>query len=227
MGLIINTNGSGYTTATKVRSTYGFSQTTDISDADLNSLIVYASRQLHRDISTRFWNVRLVGSIDGATTTYATPHGYLADRNLDSVVNAQDVTVYGVKRNTDGTLTRTTLTVSAVDAFGGKLTLSSAPTTSAYDWLEADYESYGVPVYSDMLEAAANALSAHLVYLRARDPAKVTLAQLKGGSLGPESLDAAVAFSTGSRFLHEYRAIVSLIKAKKIRAANDPKPGDA
>lgn len=218
MGLVITNPGSGYTTAAKARSYAGLT-TADADDTLLGTLIIYCSRGLSRDITTRRFGERLVGQIDGVNLVFQTAYRYIADRDVNLVVNGSDVTVRGVKVNTDGSKTLTTLGVASIDSFAGKVTLSVAPTSSLYDYLEIDYESYHAPVYSDQLEEAANALVAHLVWLRNRVPGGMTVAQLKGlGSAGGlEMLNGHAAFSAGSRWLAQYMAVVQRIRTGKLR----------
>lgn len=213
MGLITISNGAGYTTASKVRNAMGLSATGDISDADLLTLIAYCSRLVSRDLTTRHFREKLSGTIDGSNAIFSTSEPFIADRDIDAAVTTADVAVYGVVQDdTTLTLTRSALTVSAIDAFTGKVTLSTAPATTN-DWLEIDYESYRCPVYVDMLEHATNLLTAHFVVVRNKDPAKVTMAALmqSGGESGYSK--NGVAWSQSSRFLVMYTDYLRRLRA--------------
>lgn len=218
MGLVITNPGTGYTTAAKVRSYAGLT-TADADDTLLATLIQYCSRGLSRDITTRIFAETLVGDINGTNVVFQTARRYIADRDLNLVVNGSDVVVRGVKLNADGSKTLTSLGVASVDSFAGKLSLSVAPTSALYDYLEADYEAYYSPVYSDMLEEATNALVAHVVWLRNRVPGGATVAQLKGlaSAGGIEMMNGSVAFTAGSRWLVRYVDIVNGIRQGKVR----------
>lgn len=206
MTLIERTVGSGYTTATKVRNYAGLPSTTDVNDADLATFIKYASAELHRDIAVRHNAERLTGNIDGSNAVYLLPTPYVADRNLDGSVTVADLEVRtATVDSTTGAITRAAVTVSSIDARQGRVTLQSAPASSV-DWIEADYESYDGPVYVDDLERACNALVAHYVYVRNKDPSRVTLAQLKGPTP-----------ATGSKWLDEYKRIVRDIKVGELK----------
>lgn len=206
MTLVERTVGSGYTTATKVRNYAGLPSTTDVDDTNMATLIKYASAELHRDIATRHNAERLTGNIDASNTVYLLPSPYIADRNLDGSVTTADLEVRTATVDaTTGAITRSTATVSSIDARQGRVTLSAAPATTV-DWIEADWESYAHPVYVDDLERACNALVAHYVYVRNKDPSRVNLAQLKGGA-------------SETKWLDEYRRIVRGIRNGELRGA--------
>lgn len=211
MTIINRSIGSGYATASQVRAYSGVPSTTDTSDADLATLIAYASAELHRDIAIREMAVRLSGDIDGSNTTYLLPYPYVADRNLDGSVTTADVEVRTATRDADtGAITRSTATVSSIDARQGRVVLSSAPA-STVTFIEADFERYLCPVYSDDLTRACVALTAHYLYVRNRDPSRVTLSQLKGSGDGVR-WNSSGASSFNSKFLDEYRRIVRTIR---------------
>ena len=222
MGLVITSPGAGYVSLARARLLSGL-PVKDVSDTDLPVFIQAASRILSRDITTRHFSVEASGSIDGTNRTFRLGTPYLADRNLDLVVDGNDVTVRTVTQNADGTLTRATVSVSSVDAWAGAVTLAVAPPRTVSK-VEVDFESYHAPVYSDMLETATVAMVAHLADVRNRMPGKVTVAQLRGASSGMEMLDGSVYASTGTRWLAEYRLLVQRIKAGEVRGTAPTHP---
>lgn len=212
MSLITISNGSGYTTAAKARVYAGLSQTTDVSDSDLNAFIVQASRTLHSDIAIRHFNARCTGTIDGSNTVFILPHPYIADRDLDSTIDTTDLVVRtGTRDATTDAITRAVVSVSSVDETRGAVTLAAAPATTV-DFVEVDYDRYLQPVYLDQLEEATNALVAHLVYERMKSPDKVTLAQLRGqgAESGPRG---GTRNAPSSKWLARYQELVRRIRA--------------
>lgn len=71
----------------------------------------------------------LSGAIDGSNTVFTTAHAPLSDTNYDDVISVADVVVY-----VDGV----PVTVAAVDATHGIITLQTAPLVSASE-ITADY----------------------------------------------------------------------------------------
>lgn len=123
--------------------------TSDVSNANVISLITEATAELNRMINVR--EVREVidyidstrkNSINNSNTTFYVRNWkgkYLADMNNDGDVDTSDIIVYQVDSNG----TETTLTVSSVDHDDGKFVLSSAPTTGVrlyvtYEWCQKD-----------------------------------------------------------------------------------------
>ena len=110
----------------------------DISDADLTSIITYATYQLNHDISTEVVRERIEyidntreNDRDGVNTTYYVKNWegkYLADRNDDGTVTVADIEV--VKVASDGT--ESSVTVSTITHDQGKFVISSA-VSSDYD----------------------------------------------------------------------------------------------
>jgi len=109
--------------------------TTDISDSDVYDLITMAAYQINGDLNTKVIRERVEyidstreNGVNGTTTTFYVKNWkgkYLADFNNDSLVNANDITVYAV--DSDGA--ETTPTVSSIDVDNCSFTLSEAPTS--------------------------------------------------------------------------------------------------
>lgn len=119
--------------------------TSDISDANITSIIAEATSQLNSD-----FNIEVIrepvypiddtreNKIDGSNTIYYTRNWFgkfLADRNNDGNVTTADVTVYQVDNNGN----ETTLTISSIDDDDCKITLSSAPTSGVDLYITYSY----------------------------------------------------------------------------------------
>lgn len=143
-----------YTTTANVRLLSNLI-TSDISDADVTSLITKATARLNRDINTRVIRERVVyidrtrkNQIDGSNTTYYVRNWkgkYISDFDDDGDVDTSDITVYQVA--SDGT--ETTLTVSTITSADGKFVLSSAPISGVrlyvtYNWVYEDPATPGI-----------------------------------------------------------------------------------
>ena len=117
----------------------------DISNADITSIIAEATKELNGYINTSVDRERVdyvdetrENKIDGSNVYYYIKNWrgkYLADRDDDGSVSTSDVVVYLVDSNG----TETTATVSAIDGDNGKITLSSAPSSDydvyiTYEW---------------------------------------------------------------------------------------------
>lgn len=87
-----------------------------------------------------------VGTGDGTTKDYTVAKTPIADKDLSGVVDTSDVAVYTSAANgRAGTLT--SATVSTVDEKTGKITLSTAPTTSHKVYVTYHYV-YGYVAYA-------------------------------------------------------------------------------
>lgn len=137
-----------YSTVANVRLLSNLT-TGDISDADVTSLIAFATSQLNSDVNTKVTRERVRqidntrrNQIDGSNTTYYVQNWegkFLGDSDNDGDVDTSDIIVYQVAA--DGT--ETTLTVSSVTHDEGKFVLDSAPSSGVrlfvdYDWCKKD-----------------------------------------------------------------------------------------
>lgn len=119
--------------------------TSDVTDADITSLITEASTQINSDINVKVTrepvypidNTRK-NKIDGSNTIYYTKNWYsrfLADLNNDGTIDINDVVVTQV--DTDGA--ESTLTISSIDDSLSQITLSSAPSSGVRLFLTYSY----------------------------------------------------------------------------------------
>ena len=122
-----------YTTVDNVRLFTGLSET-DISDANLTSLIAFATAQLNAEINSKIINerIRFIDStkknkIDGDNKTYYLQVADIfpmGDADNDGDVDTSDLNAFTV----DGAGTKTSVTVSSVTPTEGKFVLETAPT---------------------------------------------------------------------------------------------------
>jgi len=134
-----------YTSVAQIRALTNITSS-DISDADITTLIGYATAQLNSDINTRVIRERVgsidltrENSIDGSNTTFYVKNWkgkFIADMNNDGSINSSDIIVYIV----NSTGTESTATVSTVTSSEGKFVLSSAPTTATAAEMYITYE---------------------------------------------------------------------------------------
>ena len=139
-----------YTTKQKIRDLTNL-VIADITDDELDALIVCATTQLNSDINTPIVRERVVqidntrtNKINGTNTTFYVQNWkgkYIGDSNDDGAITATDVVVHLVASDN----TESTATVSSVTSGEGKYVLSSAPTdqTAAemyvtYNWCFVD-----------------------------------------------------------------------------------------
>lgn len=121
---------SGYTTANYVRMVCNLGEN-DISDADLENLIAFASSQFNRDVSRRITEEEVESldtyrqnTVDGTNTTFHTQTSwdyYIGDRDDDGDVDVSDVDAWVYYNST-----KYAGTVAAIDDVG-KVYISPAP----------------------------------------------------------------------------------------------------
>jgi hypothetical protein len=163
----------------------------DISDADVNSLITRAQTQIIHDVSVLEVEERIesidsyrTNYINGSNTTFYVKRSFsknfLFDSTGDGSLGVDDITVYQYDINTD---TRSELTVATINE-AGYFTLSSAPA-SGMD-LYVTYRHAIVSVTDPALKTATMMLAAAFCYLKlgADDFDKITLAELKVAKTG-------------------------------------------
>ena len=186
--------------------------TNDISNADVTSIISYATTTLNAEINTDVIRERILwldntrrNQIDGTNAVYYTRNWrgkFLGDSNNDGDVDTSDVTVYQVA--SDGT--ETTLTISAIDVSESKITLSSAPASGVrlfitYNWC---YKNPNTP--DSNIKLAATYLTASLIYEK-----------LNRG-LSPEQVYGNVRFRrdmmAGNEYYIKYNQVITRINSK-------------
>jgi len=157
-----------YATLAKFRTISHFS-VSEISDADVSSLIAEADRAVMRMATIEVVDEKLSGEIDGSNTLFTTAHTPIADVDLDKSVDGNDVTVYLVDYDAEMNPVHTVTSVSAVNARDGIITLTTAPTTTnAEVGVYADYRYYPRKIDFNILSLAACYYLAHLTELKIR-----------------------------------------------------------
>lgn len=200
-----------YATAAEVRNTTGLSSTNDISDADLNEVILTATLVFAGQVSARV-DGALPTVMDTARTVFQLPTGLVADLNADGTVDASDINVRFFKTDTDGqTLTSSTGAVTVQDATLGVIKTATAlpPDYTAV----VDYAHYLRPLDMNRAKRAVRYLAAHLAWTRVKSPGRITRADLAGmGASDPDDggRDTFI-YKARSRWLRLYRDEVALL----------------
>jgi len=157
-----------YATLAKFRTISHFS-VSEISDADVNSLITEVDRAVMRMATIEVIDERLRGDINGSNTLFTTAHKPIADVDFDKSVDGNDVTAYLVDYDDENNPVHTVTAVSAVNARDGIFTLTTAPTTTnAEVGVYGYYRYYPKQIDYDILSLAACYYLAHLVELKVR-----------------------------------------------------------
>uniref|UniRef100_A0A6M3IQ92 Uncharacterized protein n=1 Tax=viral metagenome TaxID=1070528 RepID=A0A6M3IQ92_9ZZZZ len=200
-----------YTDTTAVRLLTNLT-TGDISDADVTSIIAYATSMVNSDINVNVTRERVTyvdntrqNQINSSNTIFYVQNWrgkFLADRDNDGGVDTGDVVVYLVA--SDGT--ETTATVSAIDSDDCKITLSSAPASGykvyiSYSWCYKD------PATPDAnIKLATTYLTAALCYKKIYD------------GLSPEQVYGNVRFkrdlTVDSKYYKLYEDSINKINSK-------------
>jgi peptidoglycan hydrolase-like protein with peptidoglycan-binding domain len=206
----------GYATAAEVRALSGLSATTDISDADLNVLILKATLVAIGALTTRI-DGALPTVMDAARTVFQLPTGLVADVNGDATVDTNDITVRFYKTDTDGqTLTSATGVVTVQDAMLGVIKTASA-LPADYS-VTVDYARYTRPLELVRAKDAVRYLAAHMAFTRVKGPGKTTLADISGvGRSDPDDgSQEQFIFKQRSRWLSLYKSEIASINATPI-----------
>lgn len=160
-----------YATLAKFRTISHFS-VSEISDADVNSLITEADRAVMRMATIEVIDERLRGDIDGSNKLFTTAHKPIADIDFDKEVDeddGDDVTAYLVDYDAEMNPVHTDASANAVNARDGIITLLVAPTTTnARVGVYADYRYYPKKIDYDILSLAACYYLAHLAEMKVR-----------------------------------------------------------
>lgn len=139
-----------YTTVQKIRDLTNL-VSADITNDELDALILCATAQLNSDINTPVIRELVVqidntrtNDINGSNTTFYVQNWkgkYLSDSNDDGIVDENDITVHLVASDN----TESTASVSSVSSSEGKFVMTSAPTDQAasemyvtYNWCFED-----------------------------------------------------------------------------------------
>jgi len=159
------------TTKAKVRLLSNLT-TNDISDNDVDSIIVEVTKELNSMINVKVVRERVLyidntrqNDVNGSNTTFYVKNWkgkYLADRDNDGDVDTSDVLVHIV--SSDGT--ETTATVSSIDQDDGKFVLSSAPTSDKEVYVTYDWTYRDVSTPDPMVELAATLLTCAYCWLK-------------------------------------------------------------
>ena len=144
----------------------------DVSDADVTSLIAEATITVNSDINIKVTRERIrsidktrENQINGTNTVYYTQNWkgvYLGDLNDDGSITIADVIVYQVA--SDGT--ETTPTISAVDDDDMKITLTSAPSSGVELYISYRYSRVRQGTVDPKVKLATIYLTAAMCYAK-------------------------------------------------------------
>ena len=133
------------------------------SDATLEYYLDNSQYAVRPDVMTLIRNDQISGNIDSSNVEfYATKHPF-ADGNFDGSINAGDVAVYGWGDASDF-LTKTSLDVTSINVNEGRITLTSAPS-STYDVLTCDYYHSMYEINTTLLEQASAYLAGYTYFV--------------------------------------------------------------
>lgn len=187
----------------------------DITSADLTTLVEYATVQLNRDINyivndekVDYISAEKRNKMDGSNTIYYAKlidktTNRFGDYNNDGEVNASDVIAYTI----DGSGDRTVYTVSSMDnAEIGKFTLSSAVPASEQLYIHYSVAPVNESAPDNLIKMACVQLAAALAFTRI-DAKKISKYKVGKISITQQSQGFDI-------FYNQYQRTVSKINAK-------------
>ena len=142
--------------------------TNEISDADVIAMMPIVSRMISRKLYKKIKLERLEGNIDGSNTIFYSGKKPLGDMDMNGEVNENDVLIYYATYDANNRINYgSSQTISSVDARGGRITMSTAPTSTTAK--AGVYGTYGWTVedinYDDVIFCATYLL-AHYASLK-------------------------------------------------------------
>jgi hypothetical protein len=214
-----------WATLAKARLFSGLS-TSDISDADLTTLLAIADRQLRRDIQVRVFKQRIYGNINGTNTTFKIrlPVGMeFADTDMDNDVDASDLTVYKVKFNsTTEVREHTSAAITSVNVTNRTVVLTAAPTTTDTEYLVADFSYWSENIDYTQVANAASYYAAYLA-LRKRQSAASSAGGYRLGQLTVMGSSTAMSVEeAAAKALQEYEKMIAVLRPHEIFRAEGP-----
>ncbi len=198
-----------YCTYTDVRLVSGLT-TNEIADADITSLIAYATTQFNAEVNIRIDRERVEyldttrqNKIDSSNTTYYVKNWngwYLGDLNDDGSISVSDAKFYYVA--TDGT--ETEKTISSITHDTGKIVLSAAPATSGTGFITYSKAPIDLSTPNNLVKKAMSELTAALAFT------KTDAKKLKNFRVGKIAITTQ---SEGFKTMYEqYRRTLELIQ---------------
>jgi len=187
----------------------------DISNADLDLLILEAQQIVRADINSKVYEEKLTGTIDGSNTVFFTKFAPIADRNFDMVVDANDVSVWLVKVNDiTGEKEYTQATVSAVRARSGAIELASPPDPNNVDYVVADYDYVIGNLDWNLVKLATSLMTAHLAMLNLEGllPSSEYTYKIGKRSVKRKGVDLAKTDNV-DKFYFKYKQVINQIRA--------------
>jgi len=155
-----------YTTPSEVRLRLGLTED-DAPDSIMNKFIIDAQNAMLKDISAYRIDEELYGIIDGNNKVYYTENRFIADIDFDQIIDKNDVTVNIWTDSTDPG-TKSSTTVTSIDANSGQITLTAAPPSATTDKITCDYRFYFSQINWVLVSMMTSYLAGYLWVLRDR-----------------------------------------------------------
>lgn len=203
-----------YASVNDVRLLTGLS-TNDINDADLTSIIAFATYQVNSDIQVTVVREKVEyidntrqNDINSSNTTFYVKTWkdyYIGDANNDGAVTVSDLTVYLV--SSDGT--ETTTTVSTITANSGKFVLSAAPAGGKDMYVSYSYSPVSMSDPNALVKTATAYISGAISYL------KINPRKLQSYSIG--KLRVSKQAKAYDEYYDKYKQIIHQIKNRPLK----------
>ena len=187
--------------------------TSDVSDADMTTLIAKATIQVNSDVNVSVKRERVLqidntrkNEINGTNTTYYVRNWrkFLADKEKDGDVDISDIIVYQVA--SDGT--ETTPTISSITHNQGKFVMDSAPSSGVELYVDYEWCSEDESTPSNLIELATSNLTAAYAF------------QKRDTGLSPQQVHGNIRLfrdmQAKNTFYKEYQRIVDRITSSDL-----------
>lgn len=184
--------------------------TADITDAQINSLIDYATYQLNGDIGQTLW-INLAdctGNIDGINKQYSLPLAPLGDMDNDGSVGTTDMEIWRVP--TSGThYTQWTGAIDSIDDDEiGKFSFATAPSQD-YSYI-AKYVWFPIKYDHPLIKKACVELTSYMCFLR------MNLKDVDSYKIGKVTVSKTARHPGLVSFYDRYQETLDMIRAKTI-----------
>jgi hypothetical protein len=205
-----------YTTPSEIRLRLGLTED-DASDIHLNKFITDAQQMMLKELSAVRKDEEMYGTIDGDNAVFYTENRYIADVDFDQVIDENDLTV-NIWTDADDRDTKTSVSISAVDATQGKVTLTSAPESSTTAKVTCDYRFYFGEVDWILVNMATAYLAGYMWIIRDR--------LLLPDSVGFGAMRWRISFPQWRELYEEYKKIMQRLRSRMVVHGEMPLPAE-
>lgn len=191
-----------YATAAEVRAMSGLSDSYDISDPDLEEVILHSTLKMIDDITVRMDGVEVM-VLDDQGSTFQLPVGLIADVDANAKVEPADMTVRFYATDDDGTILTSDPGLVTIQSakFGIFQTQFTLP--EGYQCV-VDYAHYHRPLDLERAKRAVRFLASHIAIQRVKAPGRITRADLNGVARVDEDDKREWLTLHRSKFLRHY-----------------------